>query len=410
MRVPRALAAALALGALLAVPAGAQEGAYTLGPMDMVKLRVAEWQTAEGAFRDWSSVTGDYSVSPSGTISIPFIGELAATGRTTAELGKEIGDALQQRFGLADRPEAAVEIGEFRPIYVSGDVQTPGALPFAPDLTVIKALSMAGGHRRAADAGLRVERDLMRAQGEVDVLRLEHQRLLMRRARLQAELDGAESFEIPAELAEAPAAQALHADELSIMRADRQRIALQKQSLEDLKELLQGEVEALTGKRETMDRQLELSRSELVDVGGLAERGLVVNTRVSELERRIAEYEGRGLDIDTAMLRARQDMSEADQDLISLENDRIAQLAEQRQQADAQIEAVISQAQTQANLVREAALFSPAAAGLNNAENFSYSIVRTVAGEVSEFAATENTAVQPGDVVKVRYDLPASLF
>ena len=39
---------------------------------------------------------------------------------------------LQQKLGLSDRPEASVEIAEFRPIFLSGDVQTPGQYAYGP--------------------------------------------------------------------------------------------------------------------------------------------------------------------------------------------------------------------------------------------------------------------------------------
>ena len=52
--------AALCLAFLLvAAPAGAEVSEYRLGVMDKLRIRVAEWQTAEGAVRDWSAVSGD---------------------------------------------------------------------------------------------------------------------------------------------------------------------------------------------------------------------------------------------------------------------------------------------------------------------------------------------------------------
>ena len=135
--------------------------------MDKLHIRVVEWQTAEGAVRDWSTISGDYIVGPSGSISLPFIGEMPAAGKTTAEIAAAIGEGLQQKFGLPDRPEASVELAEFRPVFVSGDVQTPGKYPYDPQLTVLKAVSLAGGLRRSADAGLRIERDFINARGNL---------------------------------------------------------------------------------------------------------------------------------------------------------------------------------------------------------------------------------------------------
>ena len=155
---PRLIALALtaALATILAVlPAGAAD--YRLAAMDKLHIRVAEWRTAEGAVRDWSSLSGDYSVGPAGNISLPLIGELPVTGKTTAEIATAIGDQLQQKFGLLDRPDASVELAEFRPFFISGDVDKPGQYPYVPGLTVLKAVSLAGGVRRS-EAGQRVAR------------------------------------------------------------------------------------------------------------------------------------------------------------------------------------------------------------------------------------------------------------
>ena len=113
-------------------PRSAQAADYQLGSMDKLHIRVVEWQTAEGAVRDWPTISGDYIVGPSGSISLPFIGEMPAAGKTTAEIAAAIGDGLQQKFGLPDRPDASVELAEFRPVFVSGDVQTPGKYPYDP--------------------------------------------------------------------------------------------------------------------------------------------------------------------------------------------------------------------------------------------------------------------------------------
>src|SRR5688572_27186490 len=63
---------------------------YRLGVMDKLRIRVAEWQTAEGSIRDWSAVSGDYTVGPTGTVSLPFIGELPASGQTTGAIAEQI--------------------------------------------------------------------------------------------------------------------------------------------------------------------------------------------------------------------------------------------------------------------------------------------------------------------------------
>src|SRR5207247_2011721 len=117
--------------------------------------------------------------------SLPFIGEMPVAGKTTAEVATSIGDQLQQKFGLIDRPDASVEIAEFRPFFISGEVQSPGRYPYVPGLTVLKAITLAGGLRRPADQGQ--VRDFISSRGTYQALVAQRDSLLARRARLVAE-------------------------------------------------------------------------------------------------------------------------------------------------------------------------------------------------------------------------------
>ena len=380
----------------------AQAADYKLGTMDKLRIRVVEWQTAEGAVRDWSSISGDYVVGPSGSVSLPFIGEMPATGKTTAEIATAIGDELQQKFGLLDRPEASVELAEFRPVFISGDVQSPGQYPYTPNLTVLKAVSLAGGLRRSADAGLRIERDFINARGDHDVLVTRRNGLVAKRARLIAEANGQEKIDFPKELRESVAGEKLIADETEFKAAREKRLRVQLSAIEDLKTLLQNEIASLEKKIVSQNRQMELSREELKSIGGLADRGLVVNARVLSIERSIAELEGKVLDMETAALRAKQDISKATQDATTLQNDRDAEIAQERQQAEADIEELNLKIAMNKDLMAEAMSLDPQAAlSASDSATISFSIVREDGEKIAETPADENTPVQPGDVVKV---------
>jgi polysaccharide biosynthesis/export protein ExoF len=397
-----AVAVAVMLAALATVPAQSEE--YRLGTMDKLRIRVVEWQTAEGAVRDWPSISGDYTVGPSGNISLPFVGEMPAIGKTTSEIADVISEELQQKFGLLDRPHSSVELAEFRPVFISGDVQTPGKYPYAPDLTVLKAVSLAGGMRRAADAGQRIERDFINARGNYDVLIAERNGLLAKRARLIAEAAGQEEIEFPKELQETAEGRKLIADETAFKEARETRLRVQLSAIEDLKSLLQNEVASLEKKITSQNRQMELSRNELKGIGNLADQGLVVNARVLSIERAIAELEGKVLDMETAALRAKQDISKATQNATTLQNDRDAEVAQERQAAEAEIEKLNLKIAMYRDLMAEAMAQDPQAAlgaGGDAAPPVSFSIVREEGENTKEMAADENTPVLPGDVIKV---------
>ena len=403
---------ALLLAGLSAQPARAAAAdtgsAYTLGPLDKLKIRIAEWQTAEATFRDWSSISGDYSVGPDGKISMPFIGSVPAAGRTTSELATAIGRELQQNLGLIDRPSASVEIEEFRPVFLSGDVQTPGKYPFQPGLTVLKAVSLAGGLRHEMKSGT-PERDFISARGDYDVLVANRNQLLAERARLTAAADGKSKVEPPAALKSAPDADQLMANENAILSVDNRSKTLKLQALKDLKQLLHSEIQTLDKKGATQEKQLALMQKQLSGLGNLANKGLIVNSRLLNLESQIADLQSRLLDFDTRTLQAKQDINRADQDQIKFENDRDSQTAQQLQDVDSQLRQVDQKMAMNRDLMLQAVMQTAAVGSSSDAVRpvADYTVVRTLKdGSLKTIKADENTPVLPGDVIKTTVELP----
>lgn len=402
-RFPRSRGMLLGLCLLVSSVGPATAEDYHLGVMDKVRVRVSEWQTAEGTVRDWAAVSGDYAVGASGTLSLPFIGELSASGKTTAEMAADIGEKMQQLFGLRDRPSASVEVAEYRPVYIAGEVQTPGEYPYAPGMTVLKAVSLGGGLRRA-EMGQRFARDMIQTEGDASVLIVERNRLLARRARLMAETAGKDSIELPVTLNDVPDAGKLMESERALMASRDKKLNLQLTALTDLKTLLQNEIVSLDKKSETQNRQLGLVEVDREKIYNLTEKGLTVSSRKLEIERQVTDLQATLLDIDTAKLRARQDISEANQDEIKLRNDWDAQLAQELQNTESELDKIALKLGTSRDLMAEALMQSTEAAALKadaSAVAITYTIVRDNDGKISEMPADENTRIIPGDVIKV---------
>ena len=87
-------------------------------------------------------------LSDAGTIPYPVLGEVKAKGRTIGEIEKFITAGLDGRYLI--NPRVSVTIEEYRPFYINGMVEKPGAYPFQPGLTVLKASSLAGGFKERA--------------------------------------------------------------------------------------------------------------------------------------------------------------------------------------------------------------------------------------------------------------------
>lgn len=106
---------------------------YTLDSGD--KLRVTVFGQTD--------LSGEFSVDGSGNIAIPLIPPVAAGGLTTNELQASIAEALSRT--LLRNPNVSVQVTEFRPFFILGEVMKAGQYPFVNGMTVQSAVAIAGG-------------------------------------------------------------------------------------------------------------------------------------------------------------------------------------------------------------------------------------------------------------------------
>ena len=155
----RVAAAGVAL--LTAAAAGAQStpasAGYRIGSGDRLQVRVFEIPQLQLV---------DLRVTEAGTIQLPVVGEFAVADRTASEVAAALRELLQTQY-LQRAPSVDVQVLEFRskPISVIGAVAEPGPLAVSGRLTLLAALTAAGGLTadhgdqihilRQADNGLR---------------------------------------------------------------------------------------------------------------------------------------------------------------------------------------------------------------------------------------------------------------
>jgi polysaccharide biosynthesis/export protein ExoF len=156
------------------LPAPVRAGDYRLGVSDRVKIKVQEWP----------DITGEYTVTADGAISLPLIGNIKAVGLRPSELGQQISDRLKERSGGSEQVLTAVEIAQYRPFAIMGDVQKPGQYPYRPGLTVLEAISIAGGYYRPELGLLRLGRDVALASGDINIQKIKLTRLNSRSRRM----------------------------------------------------------------------------------------------------------------------------------------------------------------------------------------------------------------------------------
>lgn len=107
-------------------------GDYRLGAGDQVRITV---------FNE-PELTGQYVVGSSGTIAYPLVGSIEAAGKTVPEFTETLQTALQT---YVRSPSVSVEVTNYRPFFILGEVQRPGTYPYSANLTVLNAVATAGG-------------------------------------------------------------------------------------------------------------------------------------------------------------------------------------------------------------------------------------------------------------------------
>lgn len=96
-----------------------------------------------------TSLSRIYTVDNEGFISVPLIGSVKARGATTRSLEGAIRSRLGSEF-VRD-PHVTVDIQQYRPFFILGEVRSAGQYPYVGGLTVDAAVAIAGGYSERAN-------------------------------------------------------------------------------------------------------------------------------------------------------------------------------------------------------------------------------------------------------------------
>lgn len=120
------------------VPAEEGPGAnYVIGPLDQLQIFV--WRNPE--------LSTNVAVRPDGRITVPLIEDLAATGKTPAQLADDIEKSLGTYI---QNPIVSVIVSNFngplsQQIRVVGAATKPAAIPYRANMTLLDAMISVGG-------------------------------------------------------------------------------------------------------------------------------------------------------------------------------------------------------------------------------------------------------------------------
>jgi polysaccharide biosynthesis/export protein ExoF len=397
-RKSRNIAAVLSLAIVVAVvPATVLAGDYRLGISDRVKIKVQEWP----------DLAGEYTVTPDGVVSFPLIGNINVVGLSLNDLAREISDRLQRRSEGAERAFAAVEIVQYRPFAILGDVQKPGQYPYRPGLTVLDAISVAGGYYRPEFGLLRLGRDVVAASGEINTQSVKLNRLIAREARLTAALDGREDVPLPPELAKLkddPTIAAIMKNEQAALALENEMKRTERAAFERIKSLYQDEIGSLRGQVEALSQEKESIGTQLNQLRAMAAKGLALSPTMFALERSFAQVSNGQMSAETAIVRANENITSAEQHMNQLQQERDRLNSKDLQLTREAIAEARARIETETQLLHEAQISAPAEARerlSQEGERPNFTILRRDGDTIKQVAADEMTFVAPEDIIKV---------
>ena len=119
----------------------AEPGHYKMGAGDLINISIY----------DEPDLSVEVRIGLSGQISFPLLGAVEVSGLSPKSLEQKLTSGLKGPY-LID-PSVTVSIVEYRPFYITGEVEKPGSYPFHPGLTVDKAITISGGFTERASKG-----------------------------------------------------------------------------------------------------------------------------------------------------------------------------------------------------------------------------------------------------------------
>jgi polysaccharide biosynthesis/export protein len=389
--------------------ASAESADYLIRPGDVLQIDVT----------GVSGIQNRMPVGVDGTVRVPLAGPVPVAGRSLDDINALVQTRLASKtlrqtspsgeefLIIIDPEQILVSIAEYRPVYLTGDVTSPGERQYRPGLTVRQAISLAGGSGIGNEA---VSDMLLQAadfRAEHANLWMEFARERMRIARIRSELAGADAP--PAfEVEETPLPPETVAE---LARLETERFNVNRANHAKEKAFLESEIEnsltRLTTVREQQEKEregLEADNAEFQRHMEMEQRGITTSARVAESRRSLLMSSTRYLQATGQIAQFGREEADLRRRLQRLEDDRRSELLDEMQEAVVRVAAVAEQIAAVSDKLRYA---DAARTSLHGAPGNAPTITVIRAGDAgpSAIRADEDMLLMPGDVVEVA--LPA---
>lgn len=370
----------------------AQARDYQLAPGDRVAVTV---------FGN-TELSGEFSIDQTGRIFYPIIGAIELGGLTVKETEQRIATALND--GILVNPSVFARISELRPIQVIGDVRNSGSFPFRAGTIVKSAVGIAGGYGVSLLTPGAAAAEFLAAEERLKLLQNNAWRLVVRQARLTAQINGAARFDAPA------VADASDAELAKAVEDENRHLAQQTDARNNKLELLKSQREPMASENAALDAQITNERKQLeiivqqiknyerLQQNGLARYDIMIQLQLNAATKEsiIGRLEGEKSRLRSSIGELQLRVQEAEQEYIRLASAERLDVAQKL----SELEASIPLAQ-QARRARLREVGGNSTIGIKH----QFFISRVKDGATQTVEASDNDLVEPGDIIEVRTEL-----
>lgn len=360
-------------------------------------------------------------IDQSGVIVLPVLGPLNVLGKTMEDVRKEVVEILKPKSlpqRSADGTETwtgfypdqiVVDIEEYRPVYIDGDIASPGTQAFRPGMTVRQAVAAGGGYQLGRGELQNPEMTAADLGGRLHILRIKYQESEIKAARIEAQLSGARAIELPdaerdpsleprrdeALQQEGKHLEAVYADQEKERASIKLAATKAAERMGYLKEQQKADQAGAAADAAELDRLKKLF-----------EKGLVQITSVNAAQRAVLLSATRALQTNAEIARLERDQGDLQRSLDKLiDQGRIDLLANLQTER-----AAMTQMRAEMNsLTKQIAYVMQMRSDLvGEGDRITIGVTRSTDGQAATTEATEDTLLAPGDTITITLEPPGA--
>jgi len=390
------------------------------GVMCSFAVRAAEYRLDVGDVIDISiaripELPHRVTVQLDGTISFPLLGSVTVAGLTKLEAEARIRSALATKVYRATSPagvttniaiepdDVTASVAEYRPIYVDGDVARPGEHPYRPLMTVRQAVALSGGYDTMRFRSINPILEGADLKSEYESLWVEFAKERAHVWRIKSELAGASDpkqltlFDLPLPNAALAEIAQVETDAFMARQSDhlRQKTFLRRALKED-----DDQIAILSEQKKKEEAGAKADAEELQKALDLYSKGTLTSPRVTDARRAVLLSSTRALQTAAQLMLLRRHQEETARQLERLDDERRIKLLAELQDSAIRLDQIRAKLQGIGDKIRYTALLrSQLVRGSGHKP--AISIIRKVGDGRRQLEATEDSELQPGDVVEI---------